>query len=294
MTLLTSPPDWGYTSHNIGNPQPLNYGTGITAGANNADGTAASVISALTHDVELLTIGITGFGAISGAINPCALLDILVDPAGGTTWNSDPLIEKLLAGGTYPVNLHSSTVGIGTPLWYHFPIWIPSGTAIGARARTAHSATVTGRVIMIAQGGNRNPGSWWCGRKVTSIGINAAASRGQDHTPGASSTYSSWADLGSPTTIDAHAYQWAAQGENDADWQSTTPASASPYHFQFGISSTQIGPILIKGINAGESGVSFPSAPMFRRIPAGSQLQVRAAAFGVSPQVIDAAAYLIS
>lgn len=295
MTLLTLPPDWGRCSHNIGNPTGINFGSAVTAGANNADGSAASVLSALAHDVEMLVIGISGFGNTSGAINPCTLLDILVDPAGGTSWSGTPLIEKLLVGGTYPVNLQSATVGVGAPpLWYFFPIWIPAGTSIGGQARTAHSSTITGRVVIWAYGENRNPGSWWCGRKVTSIGINASSSRGTDHTPAASSSYSSWASLGSPTTIDAYAYQWAAQGENDTDWQSTTPASASPYNFQFGVDSTQIGPILVKGITAGEVGTSFPTGPMFRHIPAGSQLQVRGAAFGVSPQVIDLAAYLCS
>jgi hypothetical protein len=149
-------------------------------------------------------------------------------------------------------------------------------------------------VVIYAYGGNRNPGSWWCGRKVTSIGINASSSRGTDHTPAASSSFSSWASLGSATTTDAYAYQWAAQGENDTDWQSTTPASASPYNFEFGVDSTRIGPPLVKGITAGEVGASFPTSVGYRHIPAGSQLQVRGAAFGVSPQTIDVAAYLVS
>jgi hypothetical protein len=292
MALLIPAPDWGYCSHNIGNPTGINFGSGVTAGANNADGSAASVMSALSHDVELLVIGLSGFGLAAGAINPCTLLDILIDPAGGTSWAS--LIDDLLVGGTYPVNLQSSTVGIGTPLWFSFPVWIPAGATIGGMARTAHSSTITGRVVIYAYGGNRNPGSWWCGRKVTSIGINASSSRGTDHTPAASSSFSSWASLGSATTTDAYAYQWAAQGENDTDWQSTTPASASPYNFEFGVDSTRIGPPLVKGITAGEVGASFPTSVGYRHIPAGSQLQVRGAAFGVSPQTIDVAAYLVS
>lgn len=293
MSLLTFAPDFAFCSHNMGSTpvgQSINFGAGVTAGASNTDGSAATILSAATHDIEYLIIGISGFGSTAGSgVNPSTLLDIMHDPAGGTSWLSDPLIEKLLVGGTYPINLQSATVGTGTPLWYFFPLFIPAGTTLGGRARTAHSSTITGRVVVYAYGGNRNPGTWWSGRKVTSIGIDAAASRGQDHTPGSTGSFSTWANLGSALTLDGQAYQFAVQGKNDAAWT----GSSSPYWWQFGVNSVQVGPTIIKGHTSQETGLTFPTGPLFRSFKTGQQLMVRATALSTA-ETLDCAAYIVS
>lgn len=291
MSLLTFAPDFAFCSHNMGSTpvgQSINFASAVTAGASNADGSTGAILSALTHDVEYLIIGLSGFGA-AGGINPSTLLDIMHDPAGGTSWAADPLIPDLLVGGTLPVNLASATQGMGTPLWYFFPLWIPSGTSLGGRAQTAHSATVTGRVVIFAYGGNRNAASWWCGRTVTAFGIDAVNSRGQDHLPGSSGSFSTWANLGSALPLDGGAYQWAAQGENDATW-SNTP---SPYFLQFGVNSVQIGPTLVHGVNANETRATFPTGPLFSSFKAGEQLMVRGSGASTA-ETIDVSAYIVS
>lgn len=293
MSLLTFAPDFAFCSHNMGSTpvnQQISFASGVTAGASNADGSTASILSAVTHDIEYLIIGISGFGSTLGSgVNPSTLLDIMHDPAGGTSWASAPIIEDLLVGGTYPINMQSATVGGGTPLWYFFPLFIPSGSSLGGRARTAHTSTITGRVAVFAYGGNRNPGTWWSGRKVTSIGIDAANSRGQDHAPGSSGSFSTWANLGSALTLDGQAYQFAVQGKNDATWTGT----ASPYWFQFGVNSVQVGPTVIKGHTSQETGLTFPTGPLFRSFTSGQQLMVRATAHSTA-ETLDCAAYIVS
>lgn len=287
MSLIIPVPDWRSCSNNLtATPHNLNYGTALTAGANNADGSAVQLLSALSHDVELIGVAATTFGTATTV--PSALMDLLYDPAGGSSWAE--LIPDLMIGGTAQINMISTTMGNGMPVWYWFPIWVPAGASIGAMARGAHSSTVTGRVIIYALGGNRNPGSWWCGRRVNPVGINAAASQGTSHTPGTGGSYSSWASLGAPLDTDGYAYQWAIQGELDNDWSNTGP----PFHWQFGYDSTQVGPTMVKGINANETGMTFPAAPFFHRFAAGTQLQVRSTSFGSSPQPQDVCAYIVS
>lgn len=292
MSLLTFAPDWAFCSHNMGSTpvgQSINFASAVTVGASNSDGSTSSILSAVSHDIEYLIIGLSGFGTAGTGINPSTLLDIMHDPAGGTSWASDPIIPDLLVGGTLPVNLVSATQGMGMPLWYHFPIWIPSGSSLGGRGRTANGSTLTGRVIIYAFGGNRNPSSWWCGRTVTAVGIDEANSRGQDHTPGSSGSFSSWTNLGSTLPLDGQAYQFGMQGENDTAWSNTAP----PYFFQLGVNSTQLGPTMVRGTNANETGVSFPPGPMFKAFKAGQQLQIRATAASTA-ETIDVAAYIVS
>lgn len=280
MGLLTAAPIWANYVDNMPSTPSNNVGTQVTAGANNADGTAVSALSALAFDVELLQIGVQGFAAAAG--NGSTLLDIMIDPAGGTSWA--PLIDDLLAGMTAAANLGSA---ITAPHWYMFPLWVPAGASVGLQARTAHSATLSGRVILRAWGGNRNPGSWWCGQKVTSLGIDDANSKGTDHTPGNTGALSSWADLGAVLPIDAGAAQWAFQGDDDGDQQTRM------YRLEFGAGATMIGGPLHGGTGTGETGVSFPRAPGFCNIPAGTQLQVRGTCNSTA-DTIDVAAYLTS
>src|SRR5690242_7803782 len=98
MGLIVKPPSWGHCTTNLtGTPSGSGaVGTSVIAGANNADTTQASLLANITHDVEYLVIGIRNY-LISGGNGSC-LLDILIDPAGGSSWAAAPLINDLLVG----------------------------------------------------------------------------------------------------------------------------------------------------------------------------------------------------
>ncbi len=210
--------------NNTGTPPAVNVGTNFTANANNADGTAVSVLSALAFDVHYLIIGIGGLSATSA--NGQALLDVLYDPAGGTAWSS--LIDDLVCGFTLVPSAGVNTI----QQFYHFPIYIKSGTSLGVQARTLHTSNIaTGRVVMFAYGNPSNPGMWWCGQKVESLGINASTSSGTDVTPG-NAVFSSWATIGTSTAN----YGSVQFGLNGSD---ATSATLGVY-WQIGYDSTQL------------------------------------------------------
>jgi hypothetical protein len=179
--LVPNGPAFAHASDNLG---PLAHdGTGfgpqIPVGVSNADGADTAIMSALGHDCEYLFLSVYGVGS-SGAAPP-ALMDLLVDPAGGTSWST--LISDLLVGGN--TNTLPNSGGIH-PSIFHFPLWVPAGASFGARIRRqSASAITTARAQIVAMGGNKNPAAWWCGQKVESVAtFNAAASTGQALTPG--------------------------------------------------------------------------------------------------------------
>jgi hypothetical protein len=282
MGLIVRPPSWGHCTTNLtGTPSTTVFGTAITAGANNADAASVSFIANITHDVEYLVIASNAIQT-AGA-NTSALLDILIDPAGGSTWDAEPLINDLMMGQGLP-----ASVTVPLTYYYYFPIWLKSGHSIGGRMRTAHTADVTtGEVVVFAYGGNAHPSSWWCGQTVESIGINAAASQGQDHTAGNSGAYSTWANLGSALSKPCGALQFAVQGTND----DTNQANAS-YFFEFGVGSTRIGPNILRTASTSEAGWTIPTGPIFCALPASTQLQVRGTCSGTA-EVLDVAAYAV-
>lgn len=282
MALITKPPAWAYCTHNLASTPSTNIGTLVSAGANNADGASVSGITAVTHDIEYLVIGYQAFSSVSA--NNSTLLDILVDPAGGSSWDSTPLISDLLVGC---INNNASQL---IPVWnvYQFPIWVKSGSSLGMQARTAHTGTNGGRVSLWAYGGNANPSSWWCGSKVTEIGINAASSQGTDHLAGSSSTFSTWTDFGSTLPYQTGALQFAVHGVSG-----TTAANNLSYEYEFGVGGTRIGHPILRFTNTNEGGWTINPAPIFCNLPAGTQFQVRGRCNSTA-ETLNVAAYAVS
>ncbi len=266
------------TDNLTGTPHLTLPGTNFTAGANSVDGTAVTLLSALAHDVHFLVIGVSG--VVLSTADAQALADLLVDPAGGTSWA--PLITDLICGFT-PVT--TNAIGFGT--LYSFPIFIRAGSSVGFRCNTLHTVDITtGRTVIWAYGEPSRPDSWWCGQKVESIGI-VGGSKGTDHTPGASGAFSTFASVGSPTTGRYGALQLGLNGSDNN-------SSSHSYYWQMGIGSAQIPgtPTMYSAIGAAEqcARVGF-GMPIFTDIPSGTQLQVRATADAASPEVHNVGYY---
>lgn len=281
MGLITKPPSWGHCTTNIsGTPSNTTMtNTAVTAGASNANGTAVSLLAAVDHDIEFLVISAYNFQLT--ASNGSTMLDILIDPAGGSSWASAPLISNLLAGCT----INSSNGAM--PMVYFFPIWVKSGTSIGCQARTAHTVGIAGKISIYAFGGNANPGSWWCGSSVEGIGTSAGTSQGTNHTAGNSGAFSAWTNLGSPLSKPCGALQYGIQGTN-----TDTTTTAAGYHFEFGVGSTRVGPTLYRSTNTTEAGAQAIAGPIFSALPAGTQFQVRGTCSGTA-EAIDVAIYAV-
>ncbi len=286
--ILPGGPSWAHYTDNITiGAAYLDSGVAVTAALGNTKGSTVTILPALAHDVEYLRLGIHRFTVDSHTTGSLAtLLDIMIDPAGGTNWDTEPLIPNLLAGFSSAMAIeYAGTAGAG--YWYDFPIWVPAGASLGARAQTAYTADLTGRVIVQGYGGNRNPASWWCGQRVTAVGPDTSASKGVMVTLATTPSFSSWVDLGAPTTVDARAVQFGSQGEADASFANTTN------YLQFGAGGTQIGPTIVRGLSSYEVVGAIPTGLIFADIPAGTQLRVCGSRSISGVGANDAAVYLV-
>lgn len=279
--LIPGGPDWAYCSTNLTGTPDSSPGTSITAGTSNANGSTVALFTALTHDVEYLILQPIGFWT-AAAVNR-TMIDIMIDPAGGSSWATTPLIADLICGGW------ANVTGAGGVSSYHFPLRIPAGASLGARARCSHTVAATGATIMATVfGGNRNPGSWWAGSKVTAIGTTGATSSGTSITPGATGAYSAWTSVGSTLADRAGAVQWAIQMQASA-------ATAKGYYFEFGAGSTRIGPPHWAQVTTSELAYQITeTGPLFVDIPLGTQIQARGTCSTTVPDTFDVAAYVVS
>jgi hypothetical protein len=270
--LMPYPVEFAYATDSVSGSNPTaTFGTSVTSGASNADGTAVALIgTALTHDVEWIEIfAHTNSGA---GVSSSTLLDILIDPAGGTSWAD--FILSLPAGF-----LSTLSVSVMGGRWWAFPVWIPAGATIGAKARNETGSTRAVTVGIWTRGGVRQPGHWWCGQRVDAYGDDRATSKGTVVTPdAATNTYGAWTSIGAVTTRRYGAVSVSCQGGDD------TMASIAR-QCQFGVGSTQVGPTwsYASGISETVNPLS-PTPLVFRSILEGSQLQMRDRAAGATQE----------
>jgi hypothetical protein len=264
------------TETSDGNPA-ASPGVTVNLGASNADhGTPVALIGTpLTHDVELLEIFITSCSGNAAATDSSALVDILIDPAGGTSWDTtNRLITSLMAG---MMTVTASDAKAIARMW-RFPLWIPAGATIGANGRSIIGSAQTATVMLRAYGGPSRPGQHWCGTKVDAIGEDRANSSGTSLTPNSTSnTYGSFASFGSAT---ARRYQALIPSITA---KGTTVSSVNR-QTQIGIGGVQIGPSLNWHTTISEQGSPIIGGnPLIRvDVPEGTQLQARSRSSGSS------------
>ena len=281
--IIPKGPSWAYCSVSATTVAASPAGVSVTPGANNADGSAVDLFGGtpLAHDVEYLRLSFNLSSSPSGLIN-ALMAQILIDPAGGSSWAT--LIPNLVIGG---LNVISAGVSGDAGMRYDFPLWIPAGASLGIKARCASAGSVPTLLANVqAYGGNANPGSWWCGQRITDIGTDAANSNGTLHTAGNSGVFSSWTDFGSTLSADCGALQWSI------GFISGSSANAHGYHFEFGVAGGIIGPPIFKSLQTNEQGWMSSAGPLFRRLKAGTQFQVRGNC-EVTAQALGVAAYAV-
>lgn len=253
---------------NTGTPAATTHGVNFTYGGSNADGTTVQLLSSTARDACYMVVGFSG-AATSGEDNS-ALVDILWDPAGGTAWTN--FVDNLIGGFSA-----ATTALVMMAHWYHFPIWIPAGTALAIRARKNGATAATGgRCMMFLYGEPKRPEMWWCGQRVESLGITDATSKGTAHTPGNSGAYSTFATVGTSTRRYG-AIQFADGGTDNL-------ADSVGHFWQLGIGDSQIPgtPTIYSAITNGESGTRAGAMPIFCDIAAGTDIQIRGTGSGTS------------
>lgn len=273
MSLILPPNAFAYCTDWIGvsGGTPSNagvIGAAVTAGANDADGTAvASGLGVLAHDVHFIVLKTASTGT-SGA-NAEIALDLLIDPAGGTSWAV--LINDIAIGMT-----KAGSADTGTNFHeYFFPIFIPANATLGFQAKTHHTATIACRAMLWAFGEPSRPDLWWCGRGVETLG--ASGSGGTAVTPGNTGAWGSWTNVGATTGALYGAVQLGWCGRDAV-------AAAMGYYAQMGYGGLILAgsPSTYHTYNATESGVHNVAGPIWCNIPQGTQMQVRAMASGTA------------
>jgi hypothetical protein len=186
------------------------FGTTLTSGAANTVGSTAQLLASgsVTEDVYGVLLHINGNQGTG--INRSALLNLRVDPAGGTSWTT--IIANIWAGfAGYHGN---SSAGFAGGTWYWFPLFIKAGSSIGANIQNA-TATVTAGVAITVFGKPSRPEMVYAGSYCTTFGADTANSRGTTMTPGNTGAEgAAWVQLGSNTTK-PHSYWVLGPGVAD-------------------------------------------------------------------------------
>lgn len=148
-----------------------------------------------------------------------------------------------------------------------FPIRIPQGTRIACRSQS-NNASQTSNVVITLFYGNWLDYQTYSGAEV--IGADTSTTSMLAHTAGNSSAYSSWTNIGSPTTRPY--YGGALYVMNDT----LTTLTALNYVAQFGYNSNPEGETWFAATTNESQGSFLNSTFTPGKIPTGTQLQIRA------------------
>ncbi len=143
----------------------------ITPGANDAKGSWADLLTGtVTRDSHMLELQLTK-GQVAGQSRPI-LLDIGIDVAGGTSYTV--MIPNLNGSNAQNVGLQNWETGGYT---YKFPIYIPAGSRIAARAQVGNGTAGAINVVATLYSAAR-PELHKTGTFVDTLGIDLTNSRG--------------------------------------------------------------------------------------------------------------------
>lgn len=256
-----------------GRRQQINYsgrpsatmGTAVTSGGSaNTLGSFAEIIASLDFDAFWISIGFVNTGAT--ATNTSTLVNFYKGANGAE--EATPFIPNILAGW-------SSTIDNITmlPRWIHFPLYIPAGTRISAKAQSAQLSKSV-RTLIRLQGGGRPP--QWMGTRVECLGANTGTSKGTDLTAGGASE-GTFVNMG--TTGPEWGYVMPmTQGNTDLTQNNS-----------WGLVDIGVGDAQYRDlrdwsyvIHSSEHSVMRSQMGRFTRIPAGTTLQLRAQASGTA------------
>lgn len=184
--------------------------------------TYATLVSAANVTEDVYGIMLCFNNGATSAIIRNTLVNIGVDTAGGTAFNTR--IPDLIAGS-------ASLIPTGAGIWYYFPLYIPSGSSIGIQAGST-VATAFNTAIWL-YGLPRRPEAIRTGAFVTSFGATRGTSwRGTNITLGTTAE-GAFTQMGVATT---QSHWWWQIGYAQAD--GTMAAQAIAIDVSAGSSTT--------------------------------------------------------
>ncbi len=178
---------YAFTFDNWGANPSSTPGTSVTPGASNAEGAWTQIASAanIAQDCYWLYILVLGGATSTAAKNH--LLDIGVDPAGGT--NYTPIISNIVCGASMAL---ASGGGAGPK--FLFPYLIRAGSSVAVRVQGSNATAGTVRVVAKFWGQPTRPENAPIGMYSQTFGT-ITNSNGASFTPG-NVANGAWVSLG--------------------------------------------------------------------------------------------------
>lgn len=248
------------------------FGTSVTPSTSGM-GSDAAIGSALTEDVHEVEIRISATGADSASRE--IAVELRGDRAGGTSYVT--LIPGMLSGGSFQYDLN--------PRIFTFPLFIPSGTTLAARAYG--SVTTACRVLVLTRSRPQRPDVSRSGHVVEAVGLSGRV--GTAITLGTTNKGSR--TLLGTTTRDLWHWQLALQlGSGDAAWVNTGIHLDLEYSVDGG---TNFVPIITDSIWTTTSGEQLFGWQSFGElwVPAGAGIYARGQSRNDTADIYAVAAY---
>lgn len=280
MSLLVPKPNrWLWSFDSRTDRPSTTDGTSTTPGNNSKGSYSAAIVSSANMAADAWWIEIyVSSGAASAAARD-TLVDIGMDPAGGTSYSV--LIPDLLAPSSAPY----ATFG---GIQYSFPLHIPAGAQLAART-SVNGGAGNPRVAIAVYGQPTNPDMRWKGTAVEALGIVAASSRGTTVTSGTTSE-GAWTSLGT-ASFDSWYVDVGFGIQN-------TAMSALGHHMDLshGASGGDVIDLVdsLASTTAAEQVTKYASSQSFCEIPAGATVYGRMQCSGTPVSGLSMAAYLVS
>lgn len=188
MLLPSGLSGYAFTYNNWGANPTSTPGTSVVPGASNAEGAWTQVASSanIAQDCYWIYLRISDNATAAQAKNQ--ILDIGVDPAGGTSYTA--VISDLVMGMA-----STATVGSRT---FCFPFFIKAGSSVAVRVQGSNATAGTVRVGVQFYGLPTNPENVPVGTIAQTFGT-IATSGGTSFTPG-NAADGAWVSLGTATT----------------------------------------------------------------------------------------------
>lgn len=254
-------------SYGTTRPSATITGTSVTPVTTNAYSNPTQIGTTLTQDCYGMYIQInSGFTA---TVFRQIAIRLIADYTGAGTlaaFNAGQILVDGLVGS------QAVTPTLGGGVWYHFPVFIPAGTAVGVAARSSVT-TVVGVAIRFMTAAS-NPSLVKRASFVQTIGLTLGAGTvtGVSVTPGQAAE-GTWTSIGT-TTNRTWWWQFACQ-------HSDTSMTALNYHVDLGVgtSSTVVDTIILDHFVRTTADEGFQTIPTIigveKVVPAGSTIWAR-------------------
>lgn len=178
-----------WTYDNWGSNPASTIGTSVTPGASNVQGSWTQLASSANIANEVVGFYLQIHSGATSAASKPQLLDIGIDPAGGTSYTA--IISDMQIGA-------SPALTVAGNREHYFPMRIPAGASVAARIRGANATAGTVRIAVRFYGRSSNGLALPCGSFAETLGATTASSTGTAITPG-NAADGSWVDLGAIT-----------------------------------------------------------------------------------------------